>query len=111
MEVSLLILGGLGIPLAVVVIIVIALRKRVDAAGVRGATSVGGATSSVRRFFQYLLLFALTVVATIGAADLLGRALVLLERRHPMLRVRIRGLAGEPRQQVLPASGSPSWPA
>ena len=44
-------------------------------------------------------------------ADLLGRALVLLERRHPMLRVRIRGLAGEPRQQVLPASGSPSWPS
>lgn len=75
MEVTLLILGGLGIPLAVVVIIVFALRKRTDATSVGRATSVGGATSSVRRFFQYLLLFALTVASAIGAADLLGRAL------------------------------------
>ena len=65
---SLLILVALGIPIAVVVIIVFAIRKRGD------ATAAEGGTSSVRRFFQYLLLFALTVVAAIGIADLLGRA-------------------------------------
>ncbi len=65
----LLILIALAIPTAVVVIIVLALRKRGE------TTSAGGGTSSVRRFFQYLLLFALTVVAAIGIADLLGRAL------------------------------------
>lgn len=65
----LLILAVVAIPIAVVVIIVSALRKRGD------ATSVSGTTSSVRRFFQYLLLFALTMVAAVGVADLLGRAL------------------------------------
>lgn len=66
----LLILAVVSIPVAVVVIIGFALRKRGE------ATSASGGTSSVRRFFQYLLLFALTVVAAIGVADLLGRALV-----------------------------------
>ncbi len=65
----LLILVGLTIPIAVVVIIVLAIRGR----GETG--NPGGGTSSVRRFFQYLLLFALTVMAAIGMADLLGRAL------------------------------------
>lgn len=65
---ALLILVALAIPAAVVVMIVFVLRKRGD------ATGPGGGTSSVRRFFQYLLLFALTVVAAIGITDLLGRA-------------------------------------
>lgn len=43
-------------------------------------------------------------------ADLVGRALALLERRHPMLRVRIRVVAGEPRQEVHPPSAGP-WPS
>ena len=45
-------------------------------------------------------------------ADLMGRALALLEWRHPMLRVRIRRIDGQPRQEVLPAAESPSfWPS
>ncbi len=62
-------LVAISIPIAFVVIIVLSIRRRGD------ATNTGGGTSSVRRFFQYLLLFALTVVAAIGVAELLGRAL------------------------------------
>lgn len=65
----LLMLAGLAIPVAVVVLVVFALRQRVSDA------PSGGGTSSVRRFFQYLLLFALVVVAATGVADLLGRSL------------------------------------
>ncbi len=58
---------SLIIPVGIVVVIVLAIRHRGD------ATTSGGGTSSVRRFFQYLLLYALTVVAAVGVADLLGR--------------------------------------
>ncbi len=65
----LLVLVALAIPIALVVLIVAAIRSRGAAPG------AGIGTSGVRRFFQYLLLFALTVVAATGVADLLGRAL------------------------------------
>lgn len=43
-------------------------------AGRRRATGAGGVDSrSVRRFFQYLLLFILFIVVTLGLAELLGR--------------------------------------
>lgn len=45
-------------------------------AGRRRSTGAGGIDSrSVRRFFQYLLLYILFVVVTIGLAELLGRLL------------------------------------
>ncbi len=66
---------SLVIPVGLVVVIVLALRRRGDATSPGGGVSPGGGTSSVRRFFQYLLLFALTMVAATGVAELLGRAL------------------------------------
>ncbi|GEN78718.1 hypothetical protein AFE02nite_04520 [Actinotalea fermentans] len=54
-----------GLPILVVVLV---LRARSGRAG-RPADGV-----SIRRFFQYLLLYVLTVVAVTGVADLLGRA-------------------------------------
>lgn len=59
----------LAIPVALVLVIIIAVRRRGQ------VTSPGTGTRGVRRFFQYLLLFALTVVAAIGVSDLLGRLL------------------------------------
>lgn len=58
-------LVSLGLPVLVVVLV---LRARSGRAG----RPVDGA--SIRRFFQYLLLYVLTVLAVIGVADLLGRA-------------------------------------
>lgn len=57
----------LAIPAGLVVLIVLAVRSR----GQTTNTETG--TRGVRRFFQYLLLFALVVVAAIGVSDLLGR--------------------------------------
>lgn len=51
----------------VVVLVVRASRHHGDGAG------PAGESHTVRRFFQYLLLFGLTVVAGIGAGNLLGR--------------------------------------
>lgn len=56
------------IPVGLVVVIVLAVRKR----GQAPAADPGSGTRAVRRFFQYLLLFALVVVSAIGLADLLG---------------------------------------
>lgn len=41
--------------------------------------------------------------------ELLAQSLLFLERRHPMLRLRIRSEAGEPRQVIQPAMDA-SWP-
>lgn len=59
---------SLAVPIGLVVLIVMAFRRR-------GAASAPGTEArGVRRFFQYLLLFALIVVAAIGLSDLLARA-------------------------------------
>lgn len=63
---------GLLVPVLVVVLVVLAIRK----AGQRGsAGSAPGDTHAVRRFFQYLLLYGLLVVVGVGLAGLLGRLL------------------------------------
>ncbi|MGM0384462.1 MAG: DUF5671 domain-containing protein [Actinomycetota bacterium] len=60
---------GLAVPVGLVVLAVVTIRRRgQDPSG-------SGAARGVRRFFQYLLLLALTVIAAIGVADLLGRLL------------------------------------
>ncbi|MGB7962215.1 MAG: DUF5671 domain-containing protein [Propionicimonas sp.] len=56
---------SLAFVIGIVVIVVVAARRRVP----------GGVDAhSVRRFFQYVLLFALYVVVALGLAELLGRA-------------------------------------
>ncbi|WP_147454049.1 DUF5671 domain-containing protein [Tessaracoccus antarcticus] len=64
-----LLLFALAIPAALVVVIVLALRRREHVT----SAAPGAGTRGVRRFFQYLLLFALTILAAVGVADLLGR--------------------------------------
>lgn len=59
---------SLAVPLVLVVVIVLAVRKR----GQAPDADPGSGTRAVRRFFQYLLLFALVVVSAVGLADLLG---------------------------------------
>lgn len=59
---------GIAIPAGIIAAIVLAIRRRGQGGPASGARGV-------RRFFQYLLLFALIVVAAIGATDLLGRLL------------------------------------
>jgi hypothetical protein len=61
---------SLLVSLLVIVAIVVLVRRRPGTA----APGLGGATS-VRLFFQYLLLFGLVVVVAIGVSGLLGRAL------------------------------------
>lgn len=65
------VLGLLSLLLSVglpILIVVLMLRARAGRAG-RPADGAG-----IRRFFQYLLLYVLMVLAVIGVADLLGRA-------------------------------------
>src|SRR5690606_32307996 len=61
---------GLLIPIAVIVLIVIGVRKIVQKGG-----GVDESGHGVRRFFQYLLLFGLLIISAIGLAGLLGRLL------------------------------------
>jgi len=61
-------LFSLAIPVAFVALVVWALRRR-------GPAAPGAEARGVRRFFQYLVLLALVVVAAIGLSDLLARAL------------------------------------
>lgn len=56
---------SLALMVGIIVIVVVAARRR---------ASGGVDAHSVRRFFQYVLLFALYVVVAIGLAELLGRA-------------------------------------
>lgn len=60
---------GLAVPVGLVAVLVLAIRRR----GQDGSPGTGA--RGVRRFFQYLLLLALMIVAAIGVADLLGRLL------------------------------------
>ncbi len=63
---------GLLLPIAVIVLVVLGIRK------IRLGEAPGALQGhSVRRFFQYLLLYALIVVSALGLSGLLGR---LLER-------------------------------
>lgn len=57
---------SLALPAALVMAVIFAVRRRGHS---------GSGARGVRRFFQYLLLLALTIVAAIGVADLLGRLL------------------------------------
>lgn len=61
---------GLLIPIAVIVLIVIGVRKIVQKDG-----GVDESGQGVRRFFQYLFLFGLLIISAIGLAGLLGRLL------------------------------------
>jgi len=61
---------SLLVPVLVILVVVILVRRRPGTS----APSVGDARS-VRRFFQYLLLFGLVVVVAVGVSGLLGRAL------------------------------------
>lgn len=61
---------GLLIPIGVIVLIVIGVRKIVEKGG-----GVDQSGHGVRRFFQYLLLFGLLIISAIGLAGLLGRLL------------------------------------
>ncbi len=57
---------GLAFFVGLLVLVVSAARRR-------GRTHDGVDARSIRRFFQYVLLFALFVVAAVGLAELLGR--------------------------------------
>ena len=57
----------LALPIAVIVLVV-----RHAGSG-SGSRSGGGDSRSVRRFFQYVLLYGLMVVAVVGVSDLLAR--------------------------------------
>lgn len=59
---------SLAVPVGLVALIVYAFRRR-------GPAAPGAESRGVRRFFQYLVLFALVIVAAVGASDLLGRLL------------------------------------
>jgi hypothetical protein len=61
---------GLLVPIAVIALIVIGVRKVVQKGG---GVDEGG--HGVRRFFQYLLLFVLLIISAIGLGGLLGRLL------------------------------------
>jgi hypothetical protein len=61
---------GLLIPIAVIALIVIGVRKLVQKGG-----GVDESGHGVRRFFQYLLLFGLLMISTIGLSGLLDRLL------------------------------------
>lgn len=61
---------SLLIPIAIIALIVVVVRSLVQKGG---GLDEGG--HGVRRFFQYLLLFGLLIVAAIGLAGLLGRLL------------------------------------
>ncbi len=58
------------IPIAIIALIVVGVRKIMTRGG-----GVSGDVHGVRRFFQYLLLFGLLIIAAIGLAGLLGRLL------------------------------------
>lgn len=64
---------SLAVPLGLVVIIVVAARRRAPG---------GVDAQSVRRFFQYVLLFALFVMLAVGLAELLGRAFGAVPREY-----------------------------
>lgn len=65
-------ISGLLVPIAVIVLVVFGIRK------IRSGDTQGALQGhSVRRFFQYLLLYGLIVVSALGLSGLLGR---LLER-------------------------------
>lgn len=61
---------GFILPIAVVVLVVIGLRK-IKSGEARGAMQ----GYSIRRFFQYLILYGLVIVSGIGLSGLLGRVL------------------------------------
>lgn len=61
---------GLLFPIAVIVLVVFGIR-RIRSGGAHGAVQ----GHSVRRFFQYLLLYGLIVVSALGLSGLLGRVL------------------------------------
>ena len=66
----LFLLGALIVPLLIIGLIVFAVRQFVGRDGVGGSDGRG-----VRRFFQYLLLYGLSIVAAVGLSGLLGRLL------------------------------------
>ena len=62
--------SGLLLPIAVIALIIFGIRK------IRSGEGLGAIQGySVRRFFQYLILFGLIVVSAIGLSGLLGRVL------------------------------------
>lgn len=100
LEVSDVVLGilsavvSLGLPVLLVVLLVRAARG-----GVRGPVD----PRSVRRFFQYLLLYALGLVAASGVVDLLGQLLApaLVEDRTVLARALTFTTLGIPLVVVL----------
>lgn len=61
---------GLLIPIAIIALIVVAIRKAMEKGG-----GLEGGGHGVRRFFQYLLLLGLLIISAIGLSGLLGRLL------------------------------------